>query len=690
MPYLRELWEVIRRRALIVAFSFLFFALLPAVLLLFVTPVFRASSQMKILYTDSHAQYLQGVPADVARFEYAEKTKIDDTFFGFIENPQSLRQVIADLKLTGAGGAALFPDDILMDGSLAVAFQSEGVAVDLAGKGAEIVEVIGYGPTPERAAALSNALTTRFVELYAEMYRSRARAAVQAIDRRLPALEAELRQVEGEREKFLRESGVADLEAELGKHLDAYYQYLDMYRQNERQIVQVREEIAQIKATLGDLPELRLSERVVERNSLINEYRNQIASLESTLAGSLVEVTDAHPASVATRKRIEALRATLAQELERVLSRETQSLDPYRDDLIKRLHDNAIDDQVYTVIGQTYEQLLRDLRKTLERLQGLQLGASEWDRRISALGTSYQDLGRARNAAAQVAELSPTNVALLNRADAAHVDPDKPYFPDRTKLIALCLLLAGSVAFGLILSAEAMDPAFKTGAEARTALSESLVLGIPRQPRRFARANAVGDVYRDAIAGNVACRGRLDAWLSRPGAAAGAGNVLSAFRVSGDGSLPRAMLLTGADAGCGTTTLALCVAGTLAREGRKVLLVGPAGEQSPAGGASPDEAAGFRATDADGLQILNPGDVRAFLAACSPERLAALPHDHVIFDPGPVALRADGLLAARVAGAAGVCFAQGRTARADVFSSLERLRALLPGRVWGILGWWRG
>ena len=188
MPSLRDLWGILRRRALILAFSFLFFAVLPVLLLLFVKPVFRASAEMKILYTDSQAQYLTGVPADVARFEYAEKTKIDDTFFGIVKNPQSLRQVIADLRLSAPDGTTLYPDDLLMDGMTSMLFRSQGVAVELAGKGAEIIEVVGYGPTPGRAAELANALTERFLELYAEMYRSRARAALQALDARLPGV----------------------------------------------------------------------------------------------------------------------------------------------------------------------------------------------------------------------------------------------------------------------------------------------------------------------------------------------------------------------------------------------------------------------------------------------------------------------------------------------------------------------
>jgi hypothetical protein len=90
-------------------------------------------------------------------------------------------------------------------------------------------------------------------------------------------------------------------------------------------------------------------------------------------------------------------------------------------------------------------------------------------------------------------------------------------------------------------------------------------------------------------------------------------------------------------------------------------------------------------TDLEGLVVLDPAATRTFLDACTPELLATLPYDHVVFDPGPLALRADALQVAKIAGTAVVCFLLGTTPREEVLSSLERLRGLVTGRVWGVL-----
>ena len=438
---------------------------------------------------------------------------------------------------------------------------------------------------------------------------------------------------------------------------------------------------------MGDIPQFQLTERSLERNNLINDYRSQIATLESGLAGSLTEITAAHPANVATRHRIDALRAALAQEIEKVLAKESESRNPYYDELIKRLHDDMINDQIFTAIGEKYEALLTATQQTMDRILSLQGPVAELERQATSLNTTYMDLQRARSAAAQVAELSPANVGMLNRADPAFVNPRKPYFPDWVKILALCPLLAASVAFALILVAEAMDRSFKTETEARSALAGSLLAGIPRQPWRFARGHAVPDVFREAHrAPTVACRQRFDEWLARDGVGDGVGNVLAGLRLGSDSGLPRAILITGATADCGARTLAYCAAGALARAGRKVLLVGSSPE-APSGQTAPAATGGegFVPTDIEGLTVLSATATRAFLEACTLELLAGLPYDHVVFNPGPSVLKADTLHVAKIAGAAAVCFVLGATPREEVLAALERLRGLTTGPVWGVL-----
>src|SRR6056297_234035 len=110
-----EYIKILYRRKWYVLLSFICLCALPmiAVYTLY-DPVYKTSGQLKIIYSNSQTYFVEKMPKNIAVFEYSDKTKIDNTFFEMVQNPESLKALIHEMEITDSQGNYLKPDKFLI------------------------------------------------------------------------------------------------------------------------------------------------------------------------------------------------------------------------------------------------------------------------------------------------------------------------------------------------------------------------------------------------------------------------------------------------------------------------------------------------------------------------------------------------------------------------------------------------
>ncbi|MCC6346065.1 MAG: hypothetical protein IT388_02635 [Nitrospirales bacterium] len=546
--------EIVRRRKCLIIASVLIFALIPLVLSFFYKPVYKASSQMRILLHESQSQYPSDMPDRVGTFEYADKNKVDNTFFAMLKNPKSLKQVIATLGIKDKQGHPVNPDRFLVGNDFSLFFKQEGVGVDVVESG-EVIELIAYSHSPKRAEEIANATVDSFTELYADIYRNEAKVALVAMEERLKYVEEELNKIERKRYELLKAKSMVDITSEMDQLVKQYYSYIDLLNQNKRSVEEGKKSLKEMEATIKKIPELYRSDQVIERNPLIDDYKKQIVTLETSIAKMKGERTEQHPEIVTTKGQIEELRQAIHKEIDRLLSNETFSRNSYYTDLEKRLWDTRINLAVYTTTAGVLNRIIDATRNTMFGMKEAELGIKQIDREQSTLSTEYTSIVKGLGLARILLKMKPTNLAVLNYADASLIRA--PHFPNRKKLLAMSIFLGLTMGFALVLLEEYSDKSLRDLTEAARLLPSRPLLGLPEVRKKGFSLSRKDESF--------------DALIEREEVRRAAWNIISGAAALTGGKLPRSLLFTGAEPGVGTTTAAYAVARELALQGKRVL-----------------------------------------------------------------------------------------------------------------------
>lgn len=558
--------NILFRRKYFILFSLLSVCVIPMILVyVFCEPVYKTSGQLKIVFTNSQSYYLETAPKNIALFDYSDKTKVDNTFFEMVRNPRSLQQLIKNLSLTDKNGNYLKPDDILIGNEFFLYLKSEGIGVDLA-NGGEIIEVFGYSKTIERSEELTNLAIEYFLELYAGIFKDQALTAQKALEKRLKEIDQEIYDAENEKSNFLLGNKFFDFSREKDYIFDQYFIVKQSVTDNNRTLLETKSRFNKVYSILKQTPAFDLNEEVIKRNSLINEYKQQLVSLAMTLEKQRVEYLPNHPDIISTQKQIEILEKALNDELLKTFSTETKTKNTIHIELYKNYNYLQIEIKALDTRIKENILLLTSYEETLKGIQKSLIIEQQINRKLEQLKLFYSAASQGLEETKIVLAMEPVNAAVLNLADASMVDSEKPFFPNHNKILFVLLFLAASQAFALIILAEATDPTIFDINYFPRAKDSKYIRGLPKSGIFFRMRN-----LKKSYADKEKSYGLLSKNSNNCQAL---NSIISGIgSYSSHGVLPRVVLFSGADSGVGTSTLSYAIAAHLANKRKKVLAV---------------------------------------------------------------------------------------------------------------------
>ena len=578
---------------------------------------------------------------------------------------------------TDAKGAARKPsDEAIIDGALKVQDMIDATII----KGTSLVEIAGYAPSPELAAAIPNAVADAYIDWNVE---SRFKSIGESSQFLAGQIEQAKAEIEAKEKEFFangRSGGIVTVDPSVNPAL----QKLDSVNRDLQAAVADRVAKAAKYEELRATPPENLGD-----GALVAAQRVELQRLEREYADKSSIYKPEWPAMQQLKNQIEEARKTITTQTSDSAGKLVQ----------------AARSEYLTALRR--EENLRAMTKT-EQSAALAQGPStvesrnlkvEIDTKRALLDSLLRQQGE-MEVISRVREDQLTSIRIVDRA----LEPGKPFEPSLAKNLLISVFLGGGLGFGLAFFLSYLDRTVRT----------------PEQVERLLQLPPLGVI---PARGGAATQGGRGRWFGGAGKAAldadGADPIelaphneprsptaeaYRAFRtalmLSRAGGI-KSVVMTSAFPHEGKTTTAVNLAVVLSQLGRRVLLVDADLHKSRlheifqvpnrvglvsvlAEGIEPSRAIVKTAVPGvfvvpAGPEAPNPSGLLASEAMQKFFELAATNFDHVIIDSAPILPVSDTLVFAAQTDGIVLCVRGGVTARDHVIRARDRiLRSGVP------------
>ncbi|MDA0673465.1 MAG: cobalamin biosynthesis protein CobQ [Cyanobacteria bacterium] len=347
----------------------------------------------------------------------------------------------------GAQGITIEPEDIRRNTGIRIQANEESNQL-------QQVLVAFNWPNRDEATATLGILFEGMVELSRLTNRSRLGTIITALDERLPAVEAELREAEQALEAYDRLEGPAIQAALDGSLLGAISSSQNQRRQNLVVLAGIDAQMRSLQAQLGMTPEQAYAAAALSADPIIAQLRGQIYQAESQRQLLSATLRPAHPTMEQLDQDLEGYRQLLSARAQEVIAggnlavsadvetvRRVSSLDPTRSQQANQLvglqtqRDSILQQQ--QILAQSEEQL----RQQYSSLPNKQLERDRLAQQV-ALKRALYDQIQAKRIDAQSAEAETvSSLTVASPPATKRVE---------TESMSSILILLGGAAVGLV------------------------------------------------------------------------------------------------------------------------------------------------------------------------------------------------------------------------------------------------
>ena len=447
-------------------------------------------------------------------------------------------------------------------------------------KDTNVIQVSAEAASPEQAALIANAVCQAFLQWKKELAQQQVRDIAQSLQVRSARAEAQMRDAEQREKEFKQRHHMADVATQEKLLLD----------QNQGQSLEVdnlQKESDSLNARLADLAgKLRTGNTQIQRggavrdDALVLSLQSQLTQLEMERADAGQKYTAAYPGMLQPLDaKIHDVKARLGQAIHGVVGNlpTLQSQGALRND-----YEETQVNEIYTAAKlAAARKLLSRTRAQTELLPQIDGDYKQLARNVDLTNTLYSSLQAALEAARLDAQIATGDVQFTQPA-LTPVKPFRPNLSQNLSLAGLVGLFLGSLAVILL---EQRDRRVRTVGDLQRLISAPVVGSLP----------ALTGVSAAALTGGSGAAKVMEAYRLTYA------NLLLTLHQSQQTALlyRSVILVTSARQGEGKTVTARHLARTIARCGKRTVLVDADLRVKPGDGLPPS----------DGLEPIGLADV---------------------------------------------------------------------------------
>lgn len=411
------------------------------------------------------------------------------------------------------------------------------------------------GPTAEQATMLANATCKAFVEWKKDIAQASVREMVNNLDERAKRANQQMLDAEQAETNFKHNRQLVDVPSQLKVALDQYLQH-------DVEVVGLKQELGSegerskaLESQLKDINGAIRSGTGIRDDSLVQGLQKQLNDLEIEKADAELKYTPEYPGILPDlNARIKDVQTRLSKAISGTLDNKRPSL------------------QAQNELNQNYKQSQVTMAFTQAKLVAAVALRDQYKRPLSSIPETSMEYARVARKADMARQLSSSLQSSLNavklnkdavdgnvRITSPAVAPDQPYYPIKSRNLLLGGILGLTIAIPLALLLEGTNGLTRNSSEVRR-LAQGTVIGVlPRMSRTQARQ--LEDGVAPPFAREVFSLARANFGMA------------TRAHLKDDPWKNRVILVTSAVPGEGKSLTSANFARTLARSGKKVILI---------------------------------------------------------------------------------------------------------------------
>ncbi len=461
---LREYWDIIVKKRVLIFLVFLVTVLAVTIYSLMATPIYEASTTLMV--RDSKA----GVESMLFGGMGGGNSNTTQNYIQIMKS----RNILSSVR-TLAG---------LEEVSL-TALEKQLTIQPV--QGTDVLKISMQSPSPAEAQLVVNTLADVFIEWNLMYKQEDMRSAQEFIETQLATVSANLQIAEEELRIYReQERSLAPSQETIAgiNQLAALEASLGEVRISQTEIT---ERIGQARNQLRGQEETMISSTTISENPFVTQYRSRLADLEIQLSGAKERYTAQHPSVLSLQAEIEDVKAKLTEQVERVIGTETRTINPVHRDLYASMISQEVELMALEAREQALQSLIADYEARLSHLPAKELELARLTRGAKVLEELYIML-LTRNEETRIAGAMQTaDVQVIDDATLP-VMPIKP----RVKLnIAIGAVLGAFLGVGLAFLLEFVDNTVKTKEDVERLLGVPVLGQIPDLKAAEVRANGL-------------------------------------------------------------------------------------------------------------------------------------------------------------------------------------------------------
>ncbi|MEN3009292.1 polysaccharide biosynthesis tyrosine autokinase, partial [Pseudothermotoga sp.] len=356
-------------------------------------------------------------------------------------------------------------------------------------KNTRIVQLSIQHPDPNLATKLANAIAAAYNDRLKELTQTEYTSRRIFIEQQLPKVEERLAQEQEKLKQFKEKNQIFVLSEQAKNILSMLSNYDSEYNKISLELQEVSTKIKILRDTLSKVDQKIISSEVITSNPVIEQLRAKLANLQVELSGLLQTYPESDKRVVALRSQIAETEILMKKEVEKVVSSQTQVINPMYTQTLAELMDNEGRYQILQARLNAVNQLRKTYQQRVQTLPKIEQELVELERNLAIQSQIYttllQNLEESRIAEAGIAGNSQV-------VDSAIV-PKTPVKPNKRLTLAIGGALGVFVGILLVFLIEYLDKTLKGEEEIKRILGDQVpILG--RIPKHELESEGVGEL----------------------------------------------------------------------------------------------------------------------------------------------------------------------------------------------------
>lgn len=345
-------------------------------------------------------------------------------------------------------------------------------------KDTRIVRLSIQHEDPVLATKLANAIATAYNERLKELSQTEYTLRRTFIEQQIPKVEEKLVQEQERLKQFKEKNQIFALSEEAKSILSMLSNYDSEYNRLNLELQEISTKIKVLRDTLSKVDQKIISSEVITSNPVIEQLRAKLANLQVELSGLLQTYPESDKRVIALRSQIAETELLMKKEVEKVVSSQTQVVNPMYTQTLAELMDNEGRYQILQARLNAVDKLRKAYQQRVQTLPSIEQELVELERNLAVQSQIYTILLQ-RLEESRIAEAGVSGNAQI--VDSAVV-PNIPVKPNKRLTLAIGGVLGVFVGVMLVFLVEYFDKTLKGEEEIKRILNEEVpILGrIPK------------------------------------------------------------------------------------------------------------------------------------------------------------------------------------------------------------------